>query len=453
MIPILKMLLCSVLFILLYKAVLENERMFKFNRIYLLTSLIASTIIPFISIPQSAATLVFVNDLVSAQPVYSSVIRQNPSSGISIEYVFWVIYAIGTAYFLFVFLRNLTQLIVTIRNSEKLVYEDYTLVLLDKKVVPHSFLKYIFVPSSETIDNDILYHELSHIKQHHTWDILFIELYKVFFWFNPAMYLYRSAITLNHEFLADEAVLKTTDVTGYQHLLLKNIIITPNSSGITHGFNYSIIKKRLIMMTKKKSQSRMTAKALLVLLLCSGIAFLFVKRVTAQTLPEKTQETNSFVRERTVATEEEMKRYYSLIEKYKNEDGNLNLKGIQDEEKEFLITVSRKMTTDHLFVNGKAYIFSTGKTPKSTISSYDFDKWINDKNYSVFIDTEKVSKKVLKNYKPEDFQHYMLQSDKKGSKYRVDLTTPSYATKRAENAKNNPNVMIVQAIRFDEIKK
>lgn len=283
MMILLKIIVCSILFVALYKAILENERMFRFNRFYLLVSLIASVIIPFIPIPQSGnTTMVLITNIATVETQYTSEIQPNTNSPISEEIVLWIIYAIGTSYFLFVFLRNLIQLFTIIRSSEKTVYKDYTLVHLDSKVVPHSFLKYIFISNTDTLEKDILIHELSHVRQYHTLDILFIELLKVFFWFNPAVYLYRTAMMLNHEFLADEAVLKSANVRNYQHLLLQNIFDRSQTSSMTHGFNYSIIKKRLIMMTKKKSPFRSTLKILLALALLCPAVYFFSENVSAQ---------------------------------------------------------------------------------------------------------------------------------------------------------------------------
>lgn len=455
MMAILKIILCSILFITLYKAILENERMFRFNRFYLLVSLIASVVIPFIPIPQSGnTTMVFITNIATVETQYTSEIQPNTSSPISVEIVLCIIYAIGTSYFLFVFLRNLIKLFTIIRSSEKTVCKDCTLVHLDKKIVPHSFLKYIFISNTDTLNKDILIHELSHVRQYHTLDILFIELLKVFFWFNPAVYLYRTAMMLNHEFLADEAVLKSANVRNYQQLLLQNIFDKSHTSSITHGFNYSITKKRLIMMTKKKSQSRIATKTIVAVSLFIVIAFLFVERVTAQTLLEKTEETSDSSKvERTGATEEELKKYYALIEKYKEKGGNLNLKESKEEEKEFLITISRKMTVEQLFVDNKAYMFSTGEIKKMKISSYDFDKWTNSKNYSIYIDTKKVSNKILKKYSPEDFNQYTLTGGQKENKYRIDLTTVAEAARRREVAKKNPSVIYIDHISLDNSKK
>jgi antitoxin component YwqK of YwqJK toxin-antitoxin module len=94
---------------------------------------------------------------------------------------------------------------------------------------------------------------MAHIEGKHTLDILFVELLKVVFWFNPAVYLFDRAIKINHEFLADDRVLsETKDVTAYQDQLIK---ATQDHSkvNLASNLNFFLTKRRLLMMTKSKS--------------------------------------------------------------------------------------------------------------------------------------------------------------------------------------------------------
>jgi bla regulator protein BlaR1 len=440
------------LFILMYKLVLEKERMFSFNRAYLLLSLISSILIPFISIPSSESP-VAAGHLVGAVGA-TYVAPPVSSSDFPLEYILYFIYGAGVLYFLTLFIKNLVQIIRAIKNNKKEKYEGYTLVLLDDKVVPHSFMHYLFVTESEEIDPDILRHELTHIKQYHTLDIIAIELLKVIFWFNPAFYLYRSAAMLNHEFIADENVLKETSLKHYQNLLVQNILGKTTAISIVHGFNYSIIKKRLIMMTQKKSPTKIVAKAVLVTLCSICLGLLFVDKISAQTLPVQSQSAtfSSSDTLRKGASEDEVKRYHELIEKYKRDDGDVNTKDVSPEDMSFLLATSKKMTFAQHFVNGEAYIFGKGgSTPKSSISGYDFDRWTNDKNYSIYIDRKKVANKTLKNHRPNEFHQYMLTEGKKEGKYRLDLTTAAHTAKMLEEHKKNPN-MYISRVRMVTVK-
>jgi hypothetical protein len=102
------------------------------------------------------------------------------------------------------------------------------------------------------IPKELFSHEISHISQLHSLDIIFIELLKVFFWFNPLIYIFKKAIMLNHEYLADEAVTYSeNNPKSYINILL-NIAFRNNNSYLASSFNYSFTKKRLLMMTKTK---------------------------------------------------------------------------------------------------------------------------------------------------------------------------------------------------------
>jgi bla regulator protein BlaR1 len=436
------------LFIFMYKLLLEKERMFSFNRAYLLLSLIASILIPFISIPSSESQVAVVHLVGAMGATY--VAPPVSSSGFPLEYILYFIYGTGVLYFLTIFLKNLVQITRTIKYNKKEKYAGYTLVLLKDKVVPHSFMHYLFITESDEIDRDIVRHELTHIKQYHTLDIIAIELLKVIFWFNPAIYLYRSAAMLNHEFLADENVLKQTNLKHYQNLLVQNILGKTAAINIVHGFNYSIIKKRLIMMTQKKSPTKIVAKSVLITLCSICLGLLFVEKIAAQTLPVQSETVTDNLRKG--ASEDEVKRYHEIIGKYKRDDGDVNTNDVSPEDMSFLLATSKKMTFAQHFVNGEAYIFGKGgSTPKSSISGYDFDRWTNDKNYSIYIDRKKVANKTLKNHRPNEFHQYMLTEGKKEGKYRLDLTTAAHTAKMLEEHKKNPN-MYISRVRMVTVK-
>jgi hypothetical protein len=109
-------------------------------------------------------------------------------------------------------------------------YKNATLVLVDEKTLPHTFLNHIFVNfddyNQRTIEDELYTHELVHVTQKHTLDILFIELLITIFWFNPLLYLYKKAIQLNHEFLADQKVVESyNNVPFYQRKRQSNNLL------------------------------------------------------------------------------------------------------------------------------------------------------------------------------------------------------------------------------------
>ena len=114
------------------------------------------------------------------------------------------------------------------------------------------------------IDEKIIDHERAHVIQRHTLDVLLIELLLILFWFNPVFYLCRNAIRLNHEYLADEAVIsKHKNTQLYQHLIINNTALLNGlkfKSALSCPFNYIKTKKRLKMMSKMKITNRIVLK-------------------------------------------------------------------------------------------------------------------------------------------------------------------------------------------------
>ncbi|WP_141384658.1 M56 family metallopeptidase, partial [Flavobacterium flevense] len=130
-------------------------------------------------------------------------------------------------------------------------------------------------------------HELIHVNQKHTLDILFIEILKVIFWFNPIFIFYKKAIQLNHEFLADEKVVKShNNVPFYQNLLLSKANVNPTYY-LASNLNYSVTKKRLIMMTKNTSTTRALLKKGILIPLLTALVFSLCTKVVAQETPQK----------------------------------------------------------------------------------------------------------------------------------------------------------------------
>jgi len=199
--------------------------------------------------------------------------------------VILISYGLVVSLLLFRFIKNVVKLGTTIYQNEKLQSEPLTLVLLDTMVIPHSFFSYVFLNRIDfdkgKIEREILIHESVHARQRHSFDILFIELIQVFFWFNPFLFFYKEAIKLNHEFLADACTIEeTTNTHSYQQILLSKVGLPV--AHFCSELNYSLTKKRFIMMTKKTSKAVSYSKTFLMLPLLAGMIFLLSTKVVAQ---------------------------------------------------------------------------------------------------------------------------------------------------------------------------
>ena len=153
---------------------------------------------------------------------------------------------------------------------------------------PHTFFRYIFLNKlkleSNEIPNEVLIHEETHAIQKHSWDVIFIEVLQVVLWFNPLLVLFKKAIKLNHEFLADHAVLaKDINTIAYQNILLSFSAMDGAKEFqpvLPNAINYSSIKKRLTIMKTKTSKKSVLIRSLLLLPLFSLLLYGFSDKKT-----------------------------------------------------------------------------------------------------------------------------------------------------------------------------
>ena len=260
-----------------YHILLEKEKIHQFNRFYLLFSLVFSFSIPFITIEvvqESISPLIGKATIKPGEPTIAVIEDSMNYWLVSL----WGIYAIVSSVLITRFIRNIRKLTSRTKSNPVIDYKNSKLVLLKEKILPHTFLDTIFINETDyhnrKIEAELYTHELIHVTQKHTLDILFIETLKMLFWFNPIFIFYKKAIQLNHEFLADEKVVKSyNNVPFYQNLLLS--VANANSNYyLASNLNYSITKKRLIMMTKTTSASRSMLKKLVLIPLFTSIVFL-----------------------------------------------------------------------------------------------------------------------------------------------------------------------------------
>lgn len=133
--------------------------------------------------------------------------------------------------------------------------EDIKLFAVTENIIPFSFGRSVYInPAlhSEADLKDIIRHEMVHVRQHHTADMMLAELLLVLNWFNPFAWILRHAIRQNLEFIADRQVLTHgVDRRQYQYLLVK-VVGQRNFSMASH-LNFSALKTRIVMMNKIRS--------------------------------------------------------------------------------------------------------------------------------------------------------------------------------------------------------
>ncbi|APU10320.1 hypothetical protein A5M85_08490 [Cellulophaga lytica] len=287
LIYLLKSTACLAILFLFYKVFLEGQNMHKFKRFYLLAALALSFGIPLITF----TTYIQVPIAIYKTPLEYGNINTTetivePTNYWS--YLIWSIYGLGVLIFSIKFIKNSTNLFLKIKQNPKQRLENHTNVLLTEKTTPHTFLSYIFLNKKahqqKQIPKEVLLHEITHAKQKHSIDVLLIEVLQVVFWFNPLIYFIKHAIKLNHEFLADQAVLNQgADTINYRKILLafSSNAIEPQ---MANSINYSSIKKRFTVMKKRTSKRSVVLRSLLLIPLAALLFYSFSNQKTEEVI-------------------------------------------------------------------------------------------------------------------------------------------------------------------------
>ena len=242
-----------ILFYLCYKLFLQQETFFQSNRFFLLTGLFAACLIPLVVIP-----IYIESSPISSFEISTLPLSKNTETAKPFNYLIllkWS-YLLGALFFLVKFLIQLTSLLNIILSNNKVTKGDFNYIEINKKHSPFSFFKYIVYNPNQFKANElnqIILHEKVHAKQYHSVDILLIKIATVLFWFNPFIWLYNKSLQQNLEFIADnETQRKISNTKSYQSLLLKTFL-SNNQMAVANNFYNSLIKKRIIMLHKSKS--------------------------------------------------------------------------------------------------------------------------------------------------------------------------------------------------------
>ncbi|PIA78487.1 hypothetical protein BFR04_02840 [Gaetbulibacter sp. 4G1] len=340
---VLKSSACLAVFMVFYKLCLEKTSAHTFKRFYLIGVILISISIPLITFTEYIE--LSKTDFENALPI--EVTDQSKTFYDLLPVILWSIYVLGLIIFLFRFFKNIYRLFQKIKTNPKLKSENFINVLLNDLIIPHTFLNYIFLNKTKyenkLIPDEVLLHEQIHAKQKHALDILFVELFQILFWFNPLLYFIKKDIKLNHEFLADHAVLKQgIDSSTYQKTLLT--FSSPNSfrdnqnQQIVNAINYSLIKKRFTVMKTKTSKTIIWLRSLIILPLLAILIYSFSNKAIIET--ENTTEQSVYQKK---ATQKEIAEYNRLAKKYNNPQGRVIIK---NKEVERLNYIYRVMTVE-----------------------------------------------------------------------------------------------------------
>ena len=253
-----------ILFYALYKLVCTRDTFFRSRRFILIVSLVLPFILPFIDVREwleSRDRMIMLTHFDYSAVLPEIVVGSEAAETGNRVFVLseWIgyLYLAGVVVLLVrlvVQAFSLYRLIVRMPEKE---INGVCVKCLNDPSGPFSFFGWIFMnPAAVKEDeiSEILTHEMAHVKQHHSVDVLLAEMVSICCWMNPFAWLLKREVRLNLEFLADRKVMEAGFATkSYQYHLLG--LAYNHKYGLSNNFNFSHLKQRIIMMNKKKSNA------------------------------------------------------------------------------------------------------------------------------------------------------------------------------------------------------
>jgi len=291
---LLKSVILSGIFFGYYTLFLKNTIYHAYNRFYLLASMALSLTIPFFKLSMFSVT----EEQAAGAKQLLIYLTQLPASPVQENYIDWEIIVIAVISSLFVcyLVYSVLRIFRLKAMNSKTLMGEFTFIETDLDEAPFSFFSNLFWKKSISIEDEcgrkILQHELSHIREKHSWDRLFSQLICSVFWMNPFNWIIQKELQNIHEFIADRDAVGTGEVDAFAKMLLKtyygNHFLNPS-----HSFYYSSIKRRIIMLTTSNIPTYSYLRKVAVLPMLAFILALFSIQLSAQEAEENKAEAQS----------------------------------------------------------------------------------------------------------------------------------------------------------------
>ncbi len=274
-----------------YYILLSRLTFFTVNRFYLIGALVFSFIIPLLTIPisQQYTAAPVVQQVMQIRsvptiPAYTVTTITAPIQTTSpitwMQLLKWGYLAAVTALAIHL-LITLFNFFIKLKRRKLSSLGNIHVLRGDKKLPNGSFLNYIFLNddalSAEEMEQ-IVAHEMLHVKLFHSADRILMKLVQIILWFNPLVYFYARSMEENHEFEVDREVAQSTDKTKYADLLLH--LSVANQGMLYHSFSKVPLKKRIVMLFSQPSPKVKRAVYILILpvIAISCLAFGKIKK-------------------------------------------------------------------------------------------------------------------------------------------------------------------------------
>ena len=268
---IIEVLICSGLFLVLYRWLLAGKVGYRLCRAYIVGTMLLAALIPALDVPlyspapESAAegTAVlheFRGNLLPEDGGYggataedaAATSRKTSAKAIVLKTAA-AAYGVTAAASIALIILNVIRIRRLRRGARLTRMEDWTLAESGKIRTPFSFLRTVYMgfnysPSERRM---ILSHEASHVRHRHSYERLVLSVLRSLLWFNPFLWIAEKDLKEVQEWEADRDVLNEgNDLTLYRTAIFKQLF--GYNPDISSGLNHSLTKKRFIMMTKTR---------------------------------------------------------------------------------------------------------------------------------------------------------------------------------------------------------
>ncbi|TDO24440.1 M56 family metallopeptidase [Pedobacter duraquae] len=260
-----------VVFYTFYRLFLQKETFYTLNRYYLLLTTVLAFGMPMIQIGYLFTLFGFPAQNMQAYPETAAEMV-GKIDYLSPEFLLPLTYLAIAAVLFTALATRIIRILVFANTAKRKEYSKMHYLELEGEQTAFSFFGLLFINPNIPEKEAVIRHELVHIQQKHSIDVLFFELVQIAGWFNPVTYLYKKDIKLIHEYIADDLTTRAAiPKHEYAMLLIQHSFGAPSNSLTNQIFNQSVLKKRINMLNKQKSGGAARLKLLLALPIAGGM--------------------------------------------------------------------------------------------------------------------------------------------------------------------------------------
>ena len=251
-----------VLILAMYLLFLRKETGFRFIRIFLLAGIAAALLFPLLHIETGeASSPLSIGNVIPSYwlpevTVGADAVDESATAPLGAWRYIALVYVGGVVFFALLTLVEMFRLAGIIREAQTYSLDSLQIAESTEDKPTFSFFNFIFIGKAHELSSEekqqIIHHERIHAKEWHSFDILLINVLKIFFWFNPFLYMYKKTFTQLHEFEADARAVEESGVDKYCCLLAKVALQSAGFRLVNH-FNNSLTVKRIEMMRTIKT--------------------------------------------------------------------------------------------------------------------------------------------------------------------------------------------------------